>query len=52
VVVGNAIGLNGRHRGLSHTRVLTIRTRRRMPRTVILRGAATIPVTNLRNRRH
>jgi hypothetical protein len=52
VVVGNTIGLNGRHRGLNHTRVLTIRTRRRMPRTVILRGAPTIPVASLRNRRH
>jgi hypothetical protein len=52
VVVGNVIGLNGRHRGLNHTRVLTIPTRRRLPRTVILGSVPTIPVTSLRNRRH
>ena len=51
-LIGNAIGLNGRHRGLNHTQVLTIPTRRRLPRTVILGRVPTIPVTRFRNRRH
>jgi hypothetical protein len=52
VLIGNAIGLNGRNRGLNNRRVLTIRTRLRLPRTLIMRRVPTIPVTRLRNRRH
>jgi hypothetical protein len=51
VLIGNAIGLNRRNRGWNNRRMLTIRTRRRVPRTVILRSVPTIPVTSLRNRR-
>jgi hypothetical protein len=52
VLVGNAIGLDGRHRGLNHARVLTISTRRRLPRTPIMRRVPIIPVTSLRHRKH
>jgi hypothetical protein len=52
VLVGNAIGLDGRYRGLNHARVLTIPTRRRLPRTPIMRRVPIIPVTSLRHRRH
>jgi hypothetical protein len=52
-LIGNTVGLNGgRRRGLSHRRVLTIPTTRRLPRTPIMRRAPIIPVTSLRNRRH
>lgn len=51
-LIGNAIGLNGHHRGRNHTGVLVIPTRRRLPRTVIMSRVPTIPVTSLRNRRH
>ena len=51
-LIGTAIGLNGRSRGLIHRRVLTIPTRRRLPRTPIMRSLPTIPETSLRHRRH
>jgi hypothetical protein len=51
-VVGTAIGPNGRRSGLSHRRVLTIPTRRRLPRTPVMRRLPIIPRTSLRNRRH
>ena len=50
-LIGTAIGLNGRSRGLIHRRVLTIPTRRRLPRTPIMRSLPTISVTSLRNHR-
>jgi hypothetical protein len=50
-LIGNTVGLNGRRRGLIQRRVLTIPTRRRLPRTPIRRRVATIPETSLRNRR-
>ena len=51
-LIGNTVGLNGRRRGLIPRRVLTIPTRRRVPRTPIMRRVPTIPETSLRNRRH
>lgn len=51
-LIGNTVGLNGRRRGLVHRRVLTIPTRRRLPRTLLMRRVPTIPETSLRHRRH
>jgi hypothetical protein len=52
-LIGNTVGLiGGRRRGLSHRRVLTIPTMRRLPRTPIMRRVPTIPVTSLRNRHY
>jgi hypothetical protein len=52
-LIGNSVGLHGgRRRGLIHRRVLTIPTRRRLPRTPIMRRVPTIPETSLRSRRH
>lgn len=51
-LIGNIVGLNRRRRGPIHRQVLIIPTRRRLPRTPIIRRVPTIPVTRLRNRRY